>query len=267
MSPLRNLGRHLSWLPVEVTLTAVAVLGTAGALAVWALVAAATGSSGPEGGAQRQEVTATAIPTSQPTATAIPQPTATPAPPPQPVRAAGASSSSGSTATTTIPARPPPPAAGPAPATGHRLVIPSIGVNAAINLRVVGADGYMHNPNGPTDVVWYDFSAYPGLGGFPGSGGNAVFAGHVDYRNYGPAVFWNIRRLVPGDLMEVYLADGGLVRYVVQWSQWIEPEGDFTPFVAAGPEEYITLVTCIGTFDYATRSYSNRLVVRGIRVP
>lgn len=155
---------------------------------------------------------------------------------------------------------------GPASSTGMTLVIPKIGVNAPVNLRIVGPDGSMHNPNGPTDVVWYDFSAFPGLGGYPGSGGNAVFAGHVDYHDYGPAVFWSVRDLVPGDAIEVYLPDGGVIRYAVQWSEWIDPNADFASYAAATGEDTLTIVTCVGTFNYETRQYSHRLVLRAIRV-
>jgi hypothetical protein len=46
---------------------------------------------------------------------------------------------------------------GSAPPTGLRLIIPKIGVNAPVNVRVVGLDGAMGIPNGKDDVVWYDF--------------------------------------------------------------------------------------------------------------
>jgi hypothetical protein len=152
-------------------------------------------------------------------------------------------------------------------ATGMTLVISKIGVSAPVNLRTVGPDGQMLNPNGPTDVVWYDFSAFPGLGGYPGSGGNAIFAGHVDYHDYGPAVFWNVRDLVAGDIIEVYLPDdGGVIRYAVQWSVWVEPNTDFASYAAATGEDTLTIVTCIGTFNYETRQYSNRLVLRAARI-
>ena len=58
---------------------------------------------------------------------------------------------------------------GAAPTAGMRMVIPRIGVNAPVNVRVLGADGNMGNPNGKDDVIWYDFSAFGGMGGFPGN--------------------------------------------------------------------------------------------------
>jgi hypothetical protein len=47
----------------------------------------------------------------------------------------------------------------------------------------------MPSPDNAWDVAWYDFSARPG------AGSNAVFSGHVDYHDVGPAVFWNLRDL------------------------------------------------------------------------
>jgi sortase (surface protein transpeptidase) len=55
----------------------------------------------------------------------------------------------------------------------------------------------MPSPVGPQEVIWYDFSALPGMGGRPGDG-NTVLAGHVDY-GVDPAVFWNLRDVKQGD--------------------------------------------------------------------
>ena len=58
--------------------------------------------------------------------------------------------------------------------------------------------------------------------------------------------------------------DTGPINYAVQWSQWAEPDQDFTGFVAQTGQDSITLVTCIGSFSAG--HYSNRLIVRGVRV-
>lgn len=153
---------------------------------------------------------------------------------------------------------------GPAQGTGMTLVIPSISVNAPVNSRTVGTNGQMGNPLGPWDVILYDFSGWSGLGGMPGDpGANAVFAGHVDYIHVGPAVFWSIRDLQPGAQVTVNTPNGPIT-YAIQWSQWAEPDTDFTQFVQKTGQESITLVTCIGTFSAG--HYSNRLVVRGVRI-
>lgn len=161
---------------------------------------------------------------------------------------------------------PKPAGTGPGPITGTdmSLSIPSIGVHASVYARTVGTNGQMGNPAGAWDVIWYDFSQnWSGLGGYPGTGGsNAVFAGHVDYIRVGPAVFWSVRNLVPGDLIYVSSANG-TITYSVQWTQWAGPHDDFTGFVAQTGGDVVTLVTCIGGFSAG--HYSNRFIVRGVR--
>jgi LPXTG-site transpeptidase (sortase) family protein len=148
-----------------------------------------------------------------------------------------------------------------------RLVIPRLGINAPVNYRGVGADGLMGDPYGPQDVVWYDFSNYPSLGGYPGAGGNPVIAGHVDYYTYGLAVFAPLRNIAVGDIIEYHRWDGRVVRYSVVWATDVPSEEAFNQYVAAGPEETITLVTCNGTFNQATRNYDHRRIVRGALLP
>jgi LPXTG-site transpeptidase (sortase) family protein len=154
---------------------------------------------------------------------------------------------------------------GPASESGMRFKIPSIGVDAPVTIRLMGSDGVMGEPNGRFDVVWYDFSAFPGMGGYPGAGGNAVFAGHVDYHPHYEAVFWDLHLVGPGDIIEVDLPDGTLIRYTVQWSRQIGPDDDFSGYVTRTGEDIMTIVTCQGTFNSATHNYDHRLVVRGIR--
>ena len=148
-----------------------------------------------------------------------------------------------------------------------RTVVPRIWVNAPVNVRVVGLDGVMGAPNGKDDVIWYDFSSFSGMGGFPGvPQANALFSGHVDYHPHYTAVFWDVRQLVPGDIIDVYLLDGRLVRYSVQWSKWIAHNENFSSYAVRTGEEILTIVTCVGSFDPSTRNYSNRLVVRAKRI-
>ena len=78
----------------------------------------------------------------------------------------------------------------PAPAAlPARLVIPRIGVDAPVTVKGLDPNGVMQNPNGPEDVAWYDFTSRPG------QGGNAVFSGHLDYHDCGPAIFARLREM------------------------------------------------------------------------
>jgi len=156
---------------------------------------------------------------------------------------------------------------GPAAESGMRFKIPGIGVDAPVTVRTIPSNGQMGAPNGRFDVVWYDFSAYAGMGGYPGEGGNAVFSGHVDYHPHYEAVFWDLRLVGPGNLIEVDLPNGTAVRYSVQWSETISPEADFSSYVTQTGQDIVTIVTCQGTFNAATHNYDHRLVVRGLRIP
>ena len=154
--------------------------------------------------------------------------------------------------------------AGPAPSTApvQRITIPRIEVDAPVVVKSTDANGVMESPDGPWDVAWYDFSARPGFGG------NAVFSGHVDYRNVGPAVFWRLRELELGDAVQVRLADGTDYGYrVTAKSTFDAATAPISDIVGPTAKEVITLITCAGTFDRATRQYDQRLVVRAERVP
>ena len=160
-------------------------------------------------------------------------------------------------------------------ATLGRLRIPVLGVDAPLGQRYVAAA--MPNPTGPGDVVWYDFSEWAGLGGVPGGGANAVFSGHVDY-NYpiswaeahyrGRGVFYDLRLLSPGDVIEVEVG-GKVLRYAVTWTRQVKADGPDTEWlpILTGDvtADSITLITCGGDFDVGTKSYIDRFIVRAER--
>jgi len=56
------------------------------------------------------------------------------------------------------------------------------------------------------------------------------------------------------------------VRYIVEWTTWIDDTENFSQFALKDGVDKLTIVTCIGTFDSSTRNYSNRFVVRATRV-
>jgi LPXTG-site transpeptidase (sortase) family protein len=234
---------------------------------VLALAGTGIGFAAFHGGGGSSAAQAHAAPTSSPTHAATPtlQPTETPAsagvqtpvPPPP-----GGGAPSGSYTRVQPHAGTGP---GAAKGTGMSLSVPAANINAGVYSRTVGTNGVMGNPSGAWDVIWYDFSTFsPGVGGYPGApGANAVFAGHVDYIHVGPAVFWNLKDLQPGARVTVNTPNGP-VNYQIQWSKWAGPDEDFGPYVSQTGQEIITLVTCIG--DFSNGHYSNRLIVRGVRV-
>jgi LPXTG-site transpeptidase (sortase) family protein len=152
------------------------------------------------------------------------------------------------------------PAVPPATARVMRLRIPALSVDAPVQAMGLDASGAMEVPYNPATVAWYGFTA------MPGSSGNAVMSGHVDWLG-ARAVFYGIRSLKAGDLIEVTTSEGSL-RYSVERTYLVRPEeADVGEIVGQrrGPET-LTLITCGGTFDRSTRDYDHRVIVRATRV-
>jgi len=120
----------------------------------------------------------------------------------------------------------------------------------------VDPKGVMQVPGNGTDVGWYTFSAVPG------TAGNAVISGHLDTATSNQAVFMHLKDLRQGDAVSV-LEGGKQIDYQVFWSKsWADDVAPLPLILGNAPSPTLTLITCSGTFDRATRNYSERLVVR-----
>jgi LPXTG-site transpeptidase (sortase) family protein len=153
----------------------------------------------------------------------------------------------------------------PSEAPPARLVIPKIEVDAPLESKTVETDGVMPMPSGPEVVAVYDMSIYhPEEEHRIGFGGNAILSGHVDYIHYGPAVFWDLSELKPGDEVEVRLEDGTVYHYAVVWNEkWPEEEVPWDRVFAVNGHDAVTLITCAGSWD--GHEYSDRRAVRAER--
>lgn len=160
-----------------------------------------------------------------------------------------------------------------------RIRIPLLGVDAPVGVSVVdGSSGtLLGSPEGPATVFWYNLDEWPGLGGVPGDGGNAIFGGHVDISAYlpyadatyhGPAVFRDIFQLALGDRIFVD-RNGVTLEYSVAWTEQVAV-GNSNRWgeIWSGDVDVdsITLYTCGGDFDASNATYADRLVVRATRV-
>lgn len=133
-------------------------------------------------------------------------------------------------------------------------------VDAQIEIIEI-VDGVMQNPTGPWVVSWYKET--PKLGSI----GNIVMAGHLDYWDVGPAVFYNITVLTKGDTVEVTGEDGETFTYAVDWIRnYDTANAPIQEIVGPTDDENLTLITCGGPFDYANGVYLQRTVVRTTRV-
>ena len=141
-----------------------------------------------------------------------------------------------------------------------RILIPSLGINAAVNGVVVPASGAMPDPVGYFNFVWYDFSYFGGLGGTAGNG-NYVVGCHVDSAVYGVVLCYYVRDLAPGAQIQLAGGDGVVRNYTVVSSNAYSAATDFSGIVSSGAAD-LTIITCTGTFSGG--SYNLRHVVQAV---
>jgi LPXTG-site transpeptidase (sortase) family protein len=139
--------------------------------------------------------------------------------------------------------------------TPDRIRIPAINVDAIVIDLGLNSDGTLQVPEDFSQTGWWE-------GGVrPGDRGPAVIVGHVDSRT-GPAVFYRLRELRPGDEIQVMNADNQIVRFQVEQIRQV-PKDTFPTEIVYGmtPEPTLRLITCGGIFDSASRSYLDNVIV------
>ncbi|HMH94269.1 MAG TPA: class F sortase [Streptosporangiaceae bacterium] len=134
------------------------------------------------------------------------------------------------------------------------LVIPAIGVSTRLIQLGVTPSGALQVPKSTTVAGWYTGSPRPG------EPGGAVIAGHVDSVQ-GPAVFFRLQLLKPGEKVYVRRADGTLAVFTVT-SVDSYPKSGFPTTAVYGPtpNAQLRLITCGGTFDPATGHYLSNTI-------
>jgi sortase (surface protein transpeptidase) len=136
-----------------------------------------------------------------------------------------------------------------------RLEIPSIGVGAAMIPLGLNRDRTLEVPEDFAQAGWWTGGARPG------QAGPAIIAGHVDSYT-GPAVFYRLRELRPGDSIIVDRRDGTRVRFSVLGSEQYSKNRFPTARVyGSTPGPTLRLITCSGTFDHASGHYLDNTVV------
>jgi LPXTG-site transpeptidase (sortase) family protein len=147
----------------------------------------------------------------------------------------------------------------------YQIVISKIGVNAPVQEYGLDANAIPEVPTGADAkevVAWYNFSAKPG------TGSNAVFAGHVTWN--GTAVFYNLTSMAAGDKVVLTGQDGTVLNYTVSEVFSVNPTIDPNAKDVMLPtdRDMLTIITCSGTFtdnpnDHVFGGdYNERLVVR-----
>jgi LPXTG-site transpeptidase (sortase) family protein len=146
-------------------------------------------------------------------------------------------------------------AAAPKPGTPIRLKLPSIKVDAEVK-----PGGVITGRSGDPEWETLPFVAtyYPQLGPV-GAPGNPVISGHVVTLSEGN-VFRDLYQVELGEPIEV-LTEESHFSYRVEEIKLVSP--DSVDVIAPTEDARLTIITCGGTFDPRTRSFSDRLIVIG----
>lgn len=136
------------------------------------------------------------------------------------------------------------------------LSIRSIGVSTALIRLGLQPDKTVEVPADPRRAGWYE------SGPAPGQPGAAVVLGHVDSVQ-GPAVFYRLAQLHPGDLVRVRLSDGSVARFAVRRVATFAND-DFPAeqvYVGDPDRRSLNLVTCGGWYDADLGGWQGNVVV------
>jgi hypothetical protein len=132
--------------------------------------------------------------------------------------------------------------------------IEAIGASAPVDPLGLNADGTLEVPTDFQRAGYY--TGRPP----PGTPGPAIIAAHVDSKT-GPAVFYRLRDLKPGDEVVVTRADGSEVAFAVDRVEQHPKDAFPTEAVyGATPGATLRLVTCGGSFDRRSRHYRDNLI-------
>lgn len=133
-----------------------------------------------------------------------------------------------------------------------RVSIPAIGVDAPVTGVGLDAEGWVQAPprDAPHLVGWYEGAASPG------ARGTAVLVGHVDDAT-GPAVFYGLGDLRPGDTVDVLREDGRTVRFTV-YDLAVYAKDSLPPRVYRDRDHAeLRLLTCGGSYAEGSGYASN----------
>jgi LPXTG-site transpeptidase (sortase) family protein len=138
--------------------------------------------------------------------------------------------------------------------------IPAIGVDSVLERLGVSRRGRLQPPVDPQLAGWFPGSVVPG------ELGPAVIAGHRDSR-VGPAVFWRLTDLRPGDTLVVTRSDDVDVRFEVRQVRRV-PRASFPTeqVYGATPDSLLRLITCGGLYDHVQGRYLDNVLVVALAV-
>lgn len=148
-----------------------------------------------------------------------------------------------------------------APNLPRLIRIPKIKVESRITRLGMQSNGKLRSPGNIFDTGWFEGSAKPN------ESGAMLLAGHV-HGPTKPGVFYNLHKLVAGDLLEVERGDGQVFNYkVVETKTYhrdnVDMAAAMTPFLSG--ERGLNIITCSGDIDDSGNHYEDRLIVYAVQ--
>jgi sortase (surface protein transpeptidase) len=144
-----------------------------------------------------------------------------------------------------------------APDLARYIKISKLSVNARVLQVGTTKSGALDTPKNVFDAAWYRGSSKPGQ---PGA---MLIDGHVSsWTTHG--VFYGLKKLVAGDVIQIQRGDSQVLNYRVVKSQVypdekVDMQAAMTPITAGKPG--LNLITCTGKIKPGTSQFNQRLIV------
>lgn len=157
----------------------------------------------------------------------------------------------------------------PKPSYPAKLIIPSINVDAPVQMVGVTAGGAIGTPDSFFKTGWY------AGGTVPGAAGTAVIDGHVDNGLGLAGVFKQLSDVKVGDTVHVVTNAGKTITFKVIATHAYDYSktpanalfGPPSSVVAISPNmSFLNLITCTGDWLPAQKTYNQRLIVTAMLV-
>jgi len=143
-----------------------------------------------------------------------------------------------------------------APEDPKKIIIPSIGVEALIQLVGRDQNGNIAVPNNIHLAGWYVNSVRPGERGL------SIIDGHKDGIT-AIGVFYNLDKVASDDVVIVEFGDGSKKEFKVIEIKQVPISDAFTAMYTRYKEydSQVNLVSCAGSYNQSIKTYDDRIVV------
>lgn len=134
-----------------------------------------------------------------------------------------------------------------------RIIIPNADIDAKVE-PVIIKSGQLQAPKSSFIVGW-DETRLPGIAG------TVIMDGHYDNRK-GPAIFYNLQYLNPGDEIYIISDNKEMLTYKITLIEaYNRLKAPIDKIYGNDGKQRLNLITCHGVFDHSKGTYNQRLVV------